>query len=192
MDKNELANQEVVKGMEEKSSIAEETKSESNESEQVPVIEAILQEQDVLGESEENLNLAFDALQVTNHAVVEETTNDLPTLPLKQTKPASSNESVSLQDTGSEVSLPWTVLDQINEPASVPQLGTRVSLDKNRNSNNVEYISEFETRRGDVKVSFQKYMTSHPQVRSLLSDYLQMILLRKPDNVYQFTRDYFK
>ena len=36
------------------------------------------------------------------------------------------------------------------------------------------------------------YLMSHPEVKRLLNDYLSNILLHKPDDVFKFTKDYFK
>lgn len=35
------------------------------------------------------------------------------------------------------------------------------------------------------------YLRQHPEIRALISDFLQFLLLRKPDDVFQFAREYF-
>lgn len=36
------------------------------------------------------------------------------------------------------------------------------------------------------------FMSDHPQVKDILADYLNNILLMKPENVIPFTMDYFQ
>lgn len=35
------------------------------------------------------------------------------------------------------------------------------------------------------------YMVDHPEVKEIISDYVQNVLLLKPENIMCFTRDYF-
>jgi hypothetical protein len=39
--------------------------------------------------------------------------------------------------------------------------------------------------------SHEQYVLKHPELRNLLSDYLQTLLLQKPKDVYAWTREYF-
>lgn len=45
--------------------------------------------------------------------------------------------------------------------------------------------------KDNIKTSHASYLRQHPEIRSLVSDFLQFLLLRKPDDVFQFARKYF-
>lgn len=42
-----------------------------------------------------------------------------------------------------------------------------------------------------LKADHASYLSQHPEIRALISDFLQFLLLRKPDDVFQFAREYF-
>ncbi|XP_044074962.1 ciliogenesis-associated TTC17-interacting protein [Siniperca chuatsi] len=46
-------------------------------------------------------------------------------------------------------------------------------------------------RKEELKADHASYLRHHPEVRALISDFLQFLLLRKPDDVFQFAREYF-
>lgn len=43
----------------------------------------------------------------------------------------------------------------------------------------------------EIKGDHATYMRHHPELRALLADFLQFLLLRKPDDVIAFAADYF-
>lgn len=43
----------------------------------------------------------------------------------------------------------------------------------------------------ELKADHASYLRKHPEIRALISDFLQFLLLRKPDDVFQFAREYF-
>ncbi|XP_047446154.1 ciliogenesis-associated TTC17-interacting protein-like [Mugil cephalus] len=51
--------------------------------------------------------------------------------------------------------------------------------------------SEFLDRKEELKAHHTSYLRRHPEIRALISDFLQFLLLRKPDDVFQFAREYF-
>ncbi|KAM9845451.1 ciliogenesis-associated TTC17-interacting protein [Aulostomus maculatus] len=51
--------------------------------------------------------------------------------------------------------------------------------------------SKFLDRKEELKADHTSYLRQHPEIRALMSDFLQFLLLRKPDDVFQFARDYF-
>ncbi|KAG7465385.1 hypothetical protein JOB18_034437 [Solea senegalensis] len=51
--------------------------------------------------------------------------------------------------------------------------------------------SKFLDRKEELKADNASYLRKHPEVRALISDFLQFLLLRKPDDVFRFARDYF-
>ncbi|XP_005804656.1 ciliogenesis-associated TTC17-interacting protein [Xiphophorus maculatus] len=42
-----------------------------------------------------------------------------------------------------------------------------------------------------LKAEHNSYLREHPELRELLSDFLQDLLIVKPDNIFQFAREYF-
>lgn len=43
----------------------------------------------------------------------------------------------------------------------------------------------------ELKADHASYLRKHPEIRTLVSDFLQFLLLRKPEDVFKFARDYF-
>lgn len=42
-----------------------------------------------------------------------------------------------------------------------------------------------------MKADHASYVRQHPELKALLADFLQMLLLRKPQDVFFFARDFF-
>ncbi|XP_054625492.1 ciliogenesis-associated TTC17-interacting protein isoform X1 [Dunckerocampus dactyliophorus] len=51
--------------------------------------------------------------------------------------------------------------------------------------------SKFLDRKEELKADHASYLREHPEIRALISDFLQFLLLKKPDDVFQFAREYF-
>lgn len=51
--------------------------------------------------------------------------------------------------------------------------------------------SKFLDRKDEIKADHASYLRRHPEIRALTSDFVQFLLLRKPDDVFQFAREYF-
>ncbi len=58
--------------------------------------------------------------------------------------------------------------------------------------NDQELYSYYRDRTTTLTKDNFMYLMSHPEVKRLLNDYLSNILLHKPDDVFKFTKDYFK
>lgn len=43
----------------------------------------------------------------------------------------------------------------------------------------------------ELKADHASYLKQHPEIQALISDFLQLLLLRKPEDVNQFAREYF-
>lgn len=56
----------------------------------------------------------------------------------------------------------------------------------------VELYSKYTVKKEEITHEHRRYILDHPEVRALLSDYLQSILFRKPNNVIEFTKQYFE
>ena len=58
--------------------------------------------------------------------------------------------------------------------------------------NDQELYSYFRGRTATLCRDNFTFLMEHPEVKRLLNDYLSNILLHKPDDVFKFTKDYFK
>ncbi|ORX44320.1 hypothetical protein BCR36DRAFT_415077 [Piromyces finnis] len=57
--------------------------------------------------------------------------------------------------------------------------------------NNPDVKSEYLTVKDKTKFQYTRYLSNNPKLKKIISDYLQLILSRKPNNIYEFTNDYF-
>ncbi|KAI9335178.1 hypothetical protein DFJ73DRAFT_894117 [Zopfochytrium polystomum] len=55
---------------------------------------------------------------------------------------------------------------------------------------NIELMSEFYQRKDSLEKSHVAFLEENSDLRSIMADYLQLILHRKPQDVYAFTRSY--
>ncbi|XP_052094871.1 ciliogenesis-associated TTC17-interacting protein-like [Mytilus californianus] len=55
----------------------------------------------------------------------------------------------------------------------------------------MQLYSRFLDRKEELKADHSSYIRSHPELKSILADFLQFLLLRKPDDVVQFCAEYF-
>ena len=42
-----------------------------------------------------------------------------------------------------------------------------------------------------MQESYQQYMARNPELRAVLADFMQAMLIQKPDNVYVFAQQFF-
>ncbi|KAL2918812.1 hypothetical protein HK105_201646 [Polyrhizophydium stewartii] len=91
-------------------------------------------------------------------------------------------------------------LPQDDLPTDSPQEPGRLSHDRSAIGamisfglfdGNSELVSEYQARKSEIVQSHLEYLAEHPELRALLSDYMQMMMHRKPDDVYSFTREFF-
>ncbi|XP_072038474.1 ciliogenesis-associated TTC17-interacting protein-like [Amphiura filiformis] len=55
----------------------------------------------------------------------------------------------------------------------------------------MQLYSKFLDRKEELKGDHATYMKHHPELKALLADFLQFLLLRKPEDVVAFAADYF-
>lgn len=55
-----------------------------------------------------------------------------------------------------------------------------------------EFYSKYKMKKDELNFEHRRYLLDHPEVSSLLGDYLQAVLFRKPQNVIEFTQQYFE
>lgn len=51
--------------------------------------------------------------------------------------------------------------------------------------------SKFLDRKEELKAEHASYLRKHPELRAIMADFLQFVLLRKPSNVFLFAKEYF-
>ncbi|PWA17479.1 hypothetical protein CCH79_00011374 [Gambusia affinis] len=55
----------------------------------------------------------------------------------------------------------------------------------------MQLYSLYLDKKDFLKVEHNSYLRQHPELRALLSDFIQDLLIVKPDNIFQFAREYF-
>ena len=45
--------------------------------------------------------------------------------------------------------------------------------------------------QAELEDSYQQYMTENPELKAVLADFMQAVLIQKPDDVYVFAKDFF-
>jgi len=55
----------------------------------------------------------------------------------------------------------------------------------------LEMLSHFLDRKEDLKEDHLNYMRRHPELKAILGDFLQFLLMRKPSDVIEFAADFF-
>lgn len=43
-----------------------------------------------------------------------------------------------------------------------------------------------------MSAEYRQYIAANPELWAILADFLQAVLIQKPDNVYKFAQDFFK
>ncbi|KAM4551287.1 LOW QUALITY PROTEIN: ciliogenesis-associated TTC17-interacting protein-like [Odontesthes bonariensis] len=85
---------------------------------------------------------------------------------------------------------------QVGSPITVKLLQLPLSIDKGFEKiplveEDMQMCSNFLDRKEELKADHASYLRQHPEIRALMSDFLQLLLLRKPDDVLQFAKEYF-
>jgi hypothetical protein len=66
---------------------------------------------------------------------------------------------------------------------------------KNRMEENVNFDNEvlayLSTRKDQLIEQHGEFISSHPEIREVLNDFLSSVLLHKPDNVFVYAKEYF-
>ena len=55
----------------------------------------------------------------------------------------------------------------------------------------LELRTYFYDRKKEIKEQYVDYQKNHAEIRQILNDYTQELLLKKPEDVYAFTQEYF-
>uniref|UniRef100_A0A3B4B6L4 Ciliogenesis-associated TTC17-interacting protein n=1 Tax=Periophthalmus magnuspinnatus TaxID=409849 RepID=A0A3B4B6L4_9GOBI len=91
---------------------------------------------------------------------------------------------VSRVQLGSPVAVKILQLPSYQEKVEIPKMSLSWEED-------MQMRSKFLDRKEEQKADHASYLRRHPEIRALISDFLQFLLLRKPDDVFQFAREYF-
>lgn len=54
-----------------------------------------------------------------------------------------------------------------------------------------ELLAYFHATKDQITEDHKKYLLSHPEIRQILQDFLSKLLLKKPENIYDFANEYF-
>ncbi|XP_063789994.1 ciliogenesis-associated TTC17-interacting protein isoform X2 [Pseudophryne corroboree] len=54
-----------------------------------------------------------------------------------------------------------------------------------------QLLSEFQDRKEELISEHETYLRRHPEIKILLGDFMQFLLLRKPDDIIAFAADFF-
>ena len=57
--------------------------------------------------------------------------------------------------------------------------------------NDPELLAFFSKTKGELKSNYDVYLEKHPEVNQLLNDFVSSLLLKKPENIFDFAKDYF-
>ncbi|XP_042329191.1 ciliogenesis-associated TTC17-interacting protein isoform X2 [Sceloporus undulatus] len=85
------------------------------------------------------------------------------------------------------VILQMPILIETDEPDPRPVFG-KIPLDWEED---MELYSMFLDRKEELQASHATYVRRHPELTALLADFLQLLLLRKPDDVVTFAAEFF-
>uniref|UniRef100_A0A8D0DMB4 Ciliogenesis-associated TTC17-interacting protein n=1 Tax=Salvator merianae TaxID=96440 RepID=A0A8D0DMB4_SALMN len=85
------------------------------------------------------------------------------------------------------VILQMPILIETDEPDPRPVF-SKIPLDWEED---VELYSKFLDRKEELQASHATYIRRHPELSALLADFLQLLLLRKPDDVVTFAAEFF-
>ncbi|XP_044294216.1 ciliogenesis-associated TTC17-interacting protein [Varanus komodoensis] len=85
------------------------------------------------------------------------------------------------------VILQLPILIETDEPDPRPVF-EKIPLDWEED---VQLYSKFLDRKEELQASHATYMRRHPELSALLADFLQLLLLRKPDDVVAFAAEFF-
>ncbi|XP_041847761.1 ciliogenesis-associated TTC17-interacting protein [Melanotaenia boesemani] len=86
---------------------------------------------------------------------------------------------------------------QVGSPLIMRLLQLPSEIDKGFKKNSLvleedmQLHSHFLDRKDELKADHALYLRQHPEIRALISDFLQSLLLRKPDDVLLFAKKYF-
>eukprot|EP00500_Bicosoecida_sp_ms1_P002038 CAMPEP_0203815622 /NCGR_PEP_ID=MMETSP0115-20131106/11213_1 /ASSEMBLY_ACC=CAM_ASM_000227 /TAXON_ID=33651 /ORGANISM="Bicosoecid sp, Strain ms1" /LENGTH=102 /DNA_ID=CAMNT_0050724521 /DNA_START=137 /DNA_END=442 /DNA_ORIENTATION=+ len=55
-----------------------------------------------------------------------------------------------------------------------------------------EELSELNERKAELRRESNEWVASHPELKSVMSDFMAALMQRKPDDVFAFAAEYFE
>ncbi|KAK3728139.1 hypothetical protein QZH41_019455 [Actinostola sp. cb2023] len=88
------------------------------------------------------------------------------------------------------------IMTLVSLPKQQVQDATKSTTDEKKTKplkwdEDMQLYSRFLDRKAELSDDHATYMRRHPELRALLADFLQFLLLRKPDDVCEFASDFF-
>ncbi|MEQ2297297.1 hypothetical protein AMECASPLE_033393 [Ameca splendens] len=86
---------------------------------------------------------------------------------------------------------------QVGSPVTMKLLQQPAKTDKGPEKvplvweEDMQLHSQYLERKDKLKAEHASYLREQPEIRALLSEFMQDLLIMKPDNIYQFAREYF-
>ncbi|KAJ8313623.1 hypothetical protein KUTeg_008767 [Tegillarca granosa] len=122
---------------------------------------------------------------------VERTINSVADLPTTwQSYFIQDGHLSSRVQVGSPVTMKLTKVPQLIERDEEPPKPTFEKRPLNWEED-MQMYSKFLDRKNELKGDHSSYIRQHPELKALLADFLQFLLLRKPDDVIAFSAEYF-
>jgi len=95
---------------------------------------------------------------------------------------------VSRTQVGSHVKMR---LAEVPSPIKLPETQGKPKPKDLKWEEDMELYSKFMDRKEELADDHSTYVRSHPELKALLADFLQFLLLRKPDDVCTYASEYF-
>ena len=57
--------------------------------------------------------------------------------------------------------------------------------------NDPELLAFFSKTKDELKGNYDTYLNKHPEVNQLMNDFISSLLLKKPESIFDFAKDYF-
>jgi len=142
-------------------------------------------------------HLIYETFPLSNHPIAGEN-KTLFTIkksvvlePSEQQNEAKSNEGQSMYTNYSYFDqLGKCILMKGND--NLVAIGNKILSDNLDDfSGDIELLSKFKEEKESLATAYQKYVNEHPELKDILTDFLRLVLHRKPDDVYAFSKSYF-
>lgn len=65
------------------------------------------------------------------------------------------------------------------------------SMDLDKVNFDNEVLAYLSVRKDELIETHEEYIMSHPEIREVVNDFLSSVLLKKPDDVYVYAKEYF-
>ncbi|GIQ82573.1 hypothetical protein KIPB_007011 [Kipferlia bialata] len=56
----------------------------------------------------------------------------------------------------------------------------------------VEHVAEYERTQEELEREHAEYLSIHPELRDIITDFVSSVLVAKPDDIYEFALSHFE